>query len=237
MKFFNSFIGFFVLLFGLISFKDATYNTKILSYTVDLSKQDLRFFWKDDKDMVIGNFHFLSDYVSKESKQLCFAMNGGMFRKDLSPQGLYIEDGKIQSVLDTNQKGYGNFYLKPNGVFYITKDNKGHVCKTHDFRGDNVKYATQSGPMLLIEGKIHADFHKESLNLNIRNGVGVLPNGNLLFAMSIGKINFYDFASYFRSKGCENALYLDGFVSKTYLPTKGFKDKNGNFGVIIGEIK
>ena len=129
-------------------------NLFFINWDSSLIFIEYNFFWKDDKDMVIGNFHSLSDYVSKESKQLCFAMNGGMFRKDLSPQGLYIEDGKIQSVLDTNQKGYGNFYLKPNGVFYITKDNKGHVCKTHDFRGDNVKYATQSGPMLLIEGII-----------------------------------------------------------------------------------
>ena len=77
-----------------------------------------------------------------------------------------------------------------------------------------------------------------SKNLNIRNGVGILPNGKLIFVMSKQKINFYDFASYFKSLGCKNALYLDGFISKTYLPENGYNTLDGgNFGVIIGETK
>lgn len=91
--------------------------------------------------------------------------------------------------------------------------------------------------MLVIDGNLHKKLTKGSKNLHIRNGVGVLPNGNLLFAMSKEKINFYDFASFFQKNGCKNALYLDGFVSKTYLPEKNYKQDDGNFGVIIGIIK
>jgi uncharacterized protein YigE (DUF2233 family) len=111
------------------------------------------------------------------------------------------------------------------------------ICKTEDYKPKDVKFATQSGPLLLINGKIHTKFNKGSKNLNIRNGVGILPNNQLLFAMSKQEINFYDFATYFKSKGCKNALYLDGFVSKTYLPEKGWNDLGGQFGVIIGETK
>lgn len=222
---------------GLISFTKSSDDGDILSHTVNLSQQELRFFWKDDNGKTLRNYQFLSDYVEANSKELVFAMNGGMFKKDLSPQGLYIENGKVLSPLDTTQKGYGNFYLQPNGVFYITNDKKGFVCKTEDFKNENVKYATQSGPMLLIDGKIHTAFRKGSSNLNIRNGVGILPNGELLFAMSKGKTNFYDFASYFKAKGCKNALYLDGFVSRTYLPSKGYTNKVSKFGVMIGEVK
>ena len=160
-------------------------------------------------------------------------MNGGMFKKDNSPQGLYIQNGKTLAPPDT-LSGAGNFYLKPNGVFYITLDKQAFICKTNDF-SDNGKiiFATQSGPMLVINGKIHEAFAQNSTNLNIRNGVGILPNGKVIFAMSKEKINFYDFARYFKDLGCKNALYLDGFVSRTYLPEKNWTQTDGDFGAII----
>ena len=91
--------------------------------------------------------------------------------------------------------------------------------------------------MLIIDGKMHPAFQKGSSNLHIRNAVGLLPNGNLLFVMSKKKINFYELANFFIKNNCKNALYLDGFVSRTYLPTENWKQLDGNFGVIIGEIK
>ena len=41
-----------------------------------------------------------------------------------------------------------------------------------------------------------------------------------IFAMLKKEMNFYEFAEYFKKLGCKNALYLDGFVSRTYLPEK-----------------
>jgi uncharacterized protein YigE (DUF2233 family) len=52
--------------------------------------------------------------------------------------------------------------------------------------------------------------------------------------MSKSGINFYDFADYFKRQGCKQALYLDGFVSRTYLPAQHWLQTDGNFGVIIG---
>ncbi|WP_242604841.1 phosphodiester glycosidase family protein [Flavobacterium subsaxonicum] len=52
--------------------------------------------------------------------------------------------------------------------------------------------------------------------------------------MSKEPINFYDFAQYFKDMGCNNALYLDGYVSRTYLPEQNWIQADGNFGVIIG---
>ena len=88
--------------------------------------------------------------------------------------------------------------------------------------------------MLVIDGAIPAIFKQGSANLNIRNGVGILPDGRVILAMSKSAINFYDFANYFRSIGCKNALYLDGFISRTYLPEKNWVQTDGDFGVIIG---
>jgi len=223
--------------FRISAFSQNKQNDHILTHLVDLEKQDLKLFWKDDKGNILGNFKNLKIWVNSKSKNLIFAMNGGMFKKDQSPQGLYIENGVVISKIDTIQKGYGNFYLQPNGIFYLTNEKKAVICKSTDFRKEDVKYATQSGPLLLIDGKIHNKFRKGSKNLNIRNGVGVLPNGNLIFAMSKREINFYDFASFFKGLGCKNALYLDGSVSKTYLPEKDWMVLDGNFGVIIGEVK
>jgi uncharacterized protein YigE (DUF2233 family) len=88
--------------------------------------------------------------------------------------------------------------------------------------------------MLVIDGKIHSSFKQGSPNVNIRNGVGMLPDGRILFAMSRNKINFYDFATFFKDKGCRNALFLDGFVCRTYLPRQKWEQTDGDFGVIIG---
>lgn len=206
----------------------------IVSYTVDPIKQNLRFYWKDDKGQTLGSIQRLKEFLSKQHRKLVFATNGGMFKPDQSPVGLFIDEQKIVSPLDTTS-GNGNFYLKPNGVLYITKEGTAVICTTPEFVYNNyIRYATQSGPMLLINGEIHPAFKKGSVNINVRNGVGVLPDGKLVFAMSKAGINFYDFAGYFKRLGCRNALYLDGFVSRTYHPQQKWIQTDGSFGVMIG---
>ena len=209
-------------------------NDQILACTVDAQTQDLQFYWKNDKGEPLRSIQNLKTYVERKNRTLLFAMNGGMFNTDFSPKGLFIQNKHTLTVLDT-ANGYGNFYLKPNGVFYITTDNVPFICKTPDFADHGkIKYATQSGPMLVIDGQIHSAFKEGSTNLHIRNGVGILPDNKIVFAMSKKEINFYDFAQYFQSLGCKNALYLDGFVSRTYWPEKNWTQTDGNFGVIIG---
>jgi len=224
---------------GLIAFtvsKDSG-NDKILSYTVDTKSQDLQLYWKDDKGIILKSIQNLKTFVESKQTTLLFAMNAGMYKQDNSPQGLFIQKGKVLSPLDTS-KGNGNFYLKPNGVFYITINNTPVVCNTTAFSDNGkIKYATQSGPMLVINGDINPAFKNGSTNLNIRNGVGILPDNKVIFAMSKAEINFYDFADYFKKLGCKSALYLDGFVSRTYLPEKNWVQVDGNFGVIIGVTK
>ncbi|MDQ3278938.1 MAG: phosphodiester glycosidase family protein [Bacteroidota bacterium] len=205
-----------------------------LSYTANPMAQDLQLYWKDDRNQPFKSIGALRSWLGSRGQTLLFAMNAGMYRADNTPQGLLIQDGNVQVPLDT-VSGSGNFYLKPNGVFYTTRKGKGFVCTTADFRFQkNIQYATQSGPMLLINGVIHSAFTKGSKNRHIRNGVGVLPNGNLLFVLSKKEVNLYDFATYFRDQGCKNALYLDGFVSRAYLPEKQWVQTDGNFGAIIG---
>lgn len=210
------------------------FDSSILSIIVDTRQQNLQFYWKDNTGQAFKSIANLKTWLDTNGHQLIFAMNGGMYKSGNLPQGLYIENFATLAALDT-LTGKGNFYLNPNGVFYILTDNTTGICKTKQFENNgNVKYATQSGPMLLVDGQINSLFVNGSKNLNIRNGVGILSNNKTLFAMSKKEINFYDFAKYFKNKGCKNALYLDGFVSKTYLPQQKWIQTDGDFGVIIG---
>jgi len=228
-----------LLTVGLFSFKSTrdSIDDQILAYIVNTKQQYLQFYWKADNGEILRSIKNLKDYVESKDLILDFAMNGGMYNKDYFPQGLFIQNEQTLSHLDTLD-GKGNFYMKPNGVFYITTDNIPYVCETNDFVDNGkIKFATQSGPMLIIDGQIHSRFKYGSTNLNIRNGVGILPDNKVVFAMSKKEINFYDFAKYFQSLGCKNALYLDGFVSRTYLPEKDWIQLDGNFGVLIGVTK
>ena len=214
--------------------KPSNEDDRFVSYIVNPKKQNLEFFWKNEKGEHFKNAENLISWLKSKNKKLLFSTNGGMYKKNNSPQGLYVENRITKSEIDTSN-GNGNFYLKPNGIFYLTTDKKPIICKTEDFvNNGKIKFATQSGPMLVIEGEIHTAFKKNSTNLNIRNGVGILPNNQIVFAISKMEINFYDFAEYFKKIGCKNALYLDGFVSRTYLPEKNWRQIDGNFGVIIG---
>lgn len=205
-----------------------------ISYRTDLRRHQLQLYWKDERNHRFGSLEELKKWLATHQQKLVFAMNAGMFNPAHAPQGLFIQAGETITPLDT-ASGPGNFYLKPNGVFYLGTDTTAHVCQTADFRNDGrVAFATQSGPMLVINGHIHPAFQPGSANLQIRNGVGILPNQQVLLAMSRSKISLYDFAEYFRQAGCQQALYLDGFVSRTYEHSSVRPQNDGDFGVIIG---
>jgi uncharacterized protein YigE (DUF2233 family) len=220
---------------GIVAFTTSqnSNDDQILAYIVDTKTQDLQFYWKNDKGEILKSIRNLKNYVESKNLKLNFAMNGGMFTDLYGPVGLFIQDGKTIKK-NNNSNGKGNFNWKPNGVFYITEDNVPVVCQTSKFvNKGKIKYATQSGPMLVIDGKIHEGFEK-STSLYIRNGVGILPDNKVVFALSKKEITFYDFAKYFQNLGCKNALYFDGFVSRMYLPEKKWTQTDGNFGVMVG---
>jgi uncharacterized protein YigE (DUF2233 family) len=209
---------------------------RFITHIVDPAQGNLAFFWRDDTGQPYQNFSRLKQALVRQNKTLVFAMNAGIFQENLTPLGLYIEQGETQYRLSRRQQGYGNFYIQPNGVFYLTKSGQAHIVSTTEFKvSADIDYATQSGPMLLVDGEINQKFMAGSLSLRIRNGVGLLPDGRILFAMSKSFVSFYDFADYFKQQRCEVALYLDGSVSRLYLPEKNIRS-DGLFGVIISEV-
>lgn len=195
----------------------------------------------------------LWDKLYKEKKQPFFLMNAGMYNKEYDAQGLFIQDGKIITPIDPNNKpNDGNFYLYPNGVFYIdTANKKTHfgIIETQEWVKNSpksIKYATQSGPMLVRNNKIHKAFTPKSKNVNIRNGVGVIVNAKgvqkLVFVISEDPVSFHEMATVFKDYlHCKEALYLDGTVSRYYFNynKKVFAalDNGQRLGPILGIFK
>ena len=186
----------------------------------DARRDDIRLFWKGSDNKAYGGFSRLADALAARGRALRFAMNAGMFETDLSPVGLYVEDGRQQHRADLRE-GVANFHLKPNGVFYIGDGTAGVVETAHFLAaGLKTRFATQSGPMLLIDGRIHPKISPTGASAKVRNGVGVRDGWLVSFVLSEEPVTFHAFAQFFRDRlNCLNALYLDGSVSSLYAPS------------------
>ncbi len=197
------------------------------AYTVceiDLRRHAVRLFWRKPDGEPYG---YLADLPSEQrAARLVFAMNGGMFDPAYRPVGLYVENGR-ELVRANTKPGPGNFHMRPNGVFYMAGETAG-VLDTGSFltKRPAVEFATQSGPMLVIDGRLHPLFGR-SHSRKFRSGVGLRDEHMLAFAVSDAEVTFSEFARLFRDRlKCANALFLDGgSVPSLYAPALR---RNGN---------
>ena len=219
------------------------------SYVVcsfDLTREVIRIYWRRDDGRPYRTFAALAEDLEAKGKSLRFAMNGGMYRNDLRPVGLYVENGRELTPANTTTltgapSEIPNFYKKPNGVFYIG-DGEAGILETRSFlaRRPSANFATQSGPMLVIDGAIHPAFIVDSSDRKPRSGVGMASPTRVYFVITRGWVNFHDFARFFRDGlDCNNALFLDGGVaSGLYAPELGRDDApgHGGYGPIIAAV-
>jgi uncharacterized protein YigE (DUF2233 family) len=215
---------------------DTTFEGVSFSLCRVANTEDLRLFHLGP-DGNLGSFDAVNDQLASEGAKLGFAMNAGMYHPDRRPVGLYVEEGRAQTRLVT-RAGPGNFGLLPNGVFCI--GDRFSIVESRRFAKANPKcrYATQSGPMLVIDNRLHPRFLPDSDSENIRNGVGVSADGRVaMFVMSNTPVNFHRFARFFRDAlGLPNALYFDGRISRLYAPTLGRHDIGFPMGPIVGTV-
>lgn len=221
------------------TFEDARYT--VCSFP---SGADLRLFWRNGDGRPYQMFPMLADALAQQGLTLTFAMNGGMYDTGLSPIGLYVEDGVELSKANTatvKERPVPNFYKKPNGVFLLS-DGAASIMETAAYlkRRPAADYATQSGPLLVVDGQLHPAFIAGSRDTNRRNGVGVDRDGGVHFVISETAVNFETFARFFRDRlKTPNALYLDGgWASALYAPGIQRSDwpGHGGLGPIIGAI-
>ncbi len=204
---------------------------------INLRDMRLETYNLDDAGQPLASFDALAESVKAQGKELRFAMNAGMFDVNLKPIGLYVEDGAQSKKLNT-RNGYGNFHLKPNGVFFVAGDHLG-VVATEDYLKSGVRpdFATQSGPMLVINGAIHPKFSETGMSFKRRNGVGMVDDHTAVFVISDNAVNFYAFAKYFRDGlKCSNALFFDGSISSLYSPDLGRDDGFVPLGPMVGAV-
>jgi uncharacterized protein YigE (DUF2233 family) len=184
-------------------------------------EQRLQFFWQRPDGGAYGSISALRQHLASRGEELVFAVNGGIYSRELEPLGLYVEGGERLTALSRGRGG-GNFFLKPNGVFYVTADGARVVTSDAYQPRRPVLNAVQSGPMLVIDGELHPRFIPGYHSRHVRNGVGVDRAGQVVFAISEAPVNFHDFGTLFRDRlDCRNALYLDGKISQMYLPELG----------------
>jgi uncharacterized protein YigE (DUF2233 family) len=208
--------------------------------TVEPKKDDLRLLWKDESGQRLGDFDSVERWAQRSKKSVLLATNSGIFAPGFTPLGIHIEQGK-ELVKLNRWHGGGNFFLKPNGVFFVTASGKSGVLETEEFAKTKLKLrlATQSGPLLMQRGKIHPKFTRGSANRNWRNGVGVTKDGRAIFVYSHLPVNFWDFATLFRDRlGCPDALYLDGAISGMRCPqASAHFEGSGSFAGILAVLR
>lgn len=248
----------------LIEKKQAFYKEKLFQaykslnagYTFEFKKVKYQIYILNDSNSILsihhkdGNGHKLKTFsnvkrlIDSIGSTTLMITNAGMYTPEFDPEGLLIENNKQAFPLNTRDSEiFLNFYMHPNGVFYQHAKGSFHVCTTDSFNTMSQDstfmpiLATQSGPMLKIDGEIHPKFNWNAKSRKIRSGVGIY-NGLCIFAITRDNSNFYDFASFYTEIfDCKNAIYLDGAISKMYEPELSPKDVGGNFGPIISISK
>lgn len=188
-------------------------------FAMDPAKHRVALHLRDAEGRILGDFTALERHLADRGERLLFAMNAGIFMVDRRPLGLYIENGTVQRPLIEATSGYGNFYMQPNGVFAVTAAGPAVVptAAWHAFaRTATIQFATQSGPMVLIDGEINPLFNKDSRSRLVRNAVCTGPEKRLWLTISLGPVNFHELAEHLRTLGCTQGLYMDGAISGAY---------------------
>ncbi len=191
------------------------------SFIVDPAHHKISLHWKNPQGQSYRRLESLKSELRSKGKAVLAVMNAGIYDKKFRPLGLHVEGGKVLRPLD-QRTGAGNFYMQPNGVFFIGA--KGAAIKrTSRFKltGDIVT-ATQSGPLLFDEHGLHPAFVKNSKYYHYRNAIGVRQDGHVVFVMSKKPVTFWQLAHFLRDqKNCIAGLYLDGSISQLWQKGEG----------------
>lgn len=216
-----------------VQFEGLSYST----CTVDPATERLELFLYDEKGVPYGDFAALEQAF--EGQSIPFAMNAGMYHEDRSPVGYFVAGGLELTPLLTGPSA-GNFGMLPNGVLCI-RPGQARVFETLVFEqmSSRCDFATQSGPMLVIDGALHPRFLPDSTSRFVRNGVGTTDSGDrAVFAISNQPVTFYEFARFFRDGlGLPLSLYFDGNVSQLHAPGLGRSDRGRAMGPIVAVIE
>lgn len=203
----------------------------------DPGKGDLELIAAGRNEPAVRRLADLEASLGTKAETVAFAMNAGMFDDEGYPIGLAIVEGNQKHAIN-RRKGGGNFHLMPNGVFQVRKNGRAEIVTSDRWKpAPDIRFATQSGPMLVIDRKLHPAFDHDGLSRNIRNGVGV-KGGKALFVISDDPVSFGKFARFFRDRlKVREALFFDGSVSALWDPANGRRDVTKPLGPMVVAYK
>jgi prepilin-type processing-associated H-X9-DG protein len=181
----------------------------------------------------LRSFDALEGHLGPRADRVLFAMNAGMYDQEGRPIGLHVEQGERRKRLN-QREGPGNFHMQPNGVLTVDEEGRVAVLTSDAFARrppQRLMWATQSGPMLVIAGRLHPRISPDGESRLMRNGVGVRDRDTAFFVISDDPVSFGRFARFFRDVlRCPNALFFDGSVSSLWDPGAGRRDGHAPLG-------
>lgn len=194
---------------------------------IDLGNDALELRWKDASGHALAGIDGLRIWGQTQGRDLLFAANAGIYDREFRPLGLHVEDGAELRPLNTAHSAgsRGNFSMQPNGVFYVDRAGNAGVVQTGQWRDKAIdaRIASQSGPLLLVDGEINPNFDSQSESAKLRSGVCASAPHRVVFAISEAPVTFHAFARLFRDElGCRDALYLDGTISRLWTKADGY---------------
>jgi uncharacterized protein YigE (DUF2233 family) len=197
-------------------------------------EHEIRLAWRGADGRPLRSLAALEQALGPDAARVRFAMNAGMYDEEGAPIGLYVEGGKRLKAVNL-RPGPGNFHLLPNGVFAVASDGSVSIARSTALRRlPPPHWATQSGPMLVLNGKLHPKIDEDGPSRFVRNAVGVKDPRTAYFAISEEGVSFGRMARLFRDVlGCRNALYLDGSVSSLWDPGAGRQDAYSSLGPLV----
>ncbi len=214
----------------------------VLYHVLIAEPDQVNILWADDSGAALRTFPRALKFLRRHGQTPIALMNGGIFEPRGIPSGLLIQQGRLLHPLNLDD-GEGNFFLKPNGVFFISQNGKAQIVESTEFaklqqgwgKELPVRCAVQSGPLLLRDGEVHPRFRAESGSRLHRNGIGVREDGRIILAITDWDSpkfpNLHDFAVFFREQGCRDALFLDGDLSRM-----DYGEDLGKAGSLLGSM-
>ena len=126
----------------------------------------------------------------------------------------------------------GVFAVTTHGAAVVKTDDWPRYAATH-----RVVFATQSGPMTLVDGQVNGKFAATRANRKLRNGVCVGPDGRVRFTLTLKPATFREFAVHQRALGCTQGLFFDCVISGAYAVGTALPAGRPPFGPLVGVVR
>jgi uncharacterized protein YigE (DUF2233 family) len=202
---------------------------------VDLTRADLRLYWKDDAGRAFGSLGALERWLTARGETVLAATNAGIFYRTSEPAGVHVERGDAKRPLNLDPEppageARGNFFYRPGGVFYVADDGTAHIVPLERARTalPQMREATQSGPLLLHDGQPHRLVGRSLL----RNAIAVCSPTEVALVMA-DSVTLRELALFVRDHlHCRDALYLDGTISGLRVPSARVRKDGAYVGMI-----